>query len=451
MRSAVSFTLALAIAVGADLAIDSVERNIDLRGQAEKSRAVMVVRNVGRKPEVGMTIAVPADREGNISYVKVTASKRKLIVDKSAQKGPNGEILYKVKFSKPLKPNQARKVSAIFGYVGIFEPFPAVMKQNDPHLVKYRGSIYETSPYLVKTQTTNVKLSTGNVISSTKTKPHVHKGDKLTYGPYTNIPAYTSKLLSLHFETQAKFATVTELEREIKVCHWGGVVFSETYNLRNSGSKLKDVFSRIDYEHMQHGASFDYLSAKLPKNSYGIDYRDDIGNISTSNVRETSKYVLFEMHPRFPLFGGWKAIFNVYYTVPIMQLVRSVSGTSSYMLNTTFSTPFDNVVVEKATVKIVLPEGTSDIKFVAPFEIDNVTTEVQKTYLDLTGRPVLVLQTSNLMKYHMQHFQILYSYPNIMLHRGPLFVVIGFASFFAFMIVASRVDLRVGVDKSKED
>jgi len=339
----------------------------------------------------------------------------------------------------------------ISGFVGILVPHPAEVKQIDPHLVKYTGSLYEISPYMVKSQKTSIKLSTSNVLSSTKTKPYSSKGSKISYGPYENVKPYTYKPMSVHFESKAQFSTLTELEREIKVCHWGGVVFSETYNLRHSGAKLKDVFSRIDYEKGQRGSSFDHFAARLPENSYGIDYRDDIGNISTSNVRETSKNVVFEMRPRFPLFGGWKSIFNLYYTVPITQLVSTIPGTSSYMLNTTFSTPFDEVVTEKATIKVVLPEGSSDIQWVTPFHIDSVDFEVQKTYLDLTGRPVLVLNTRNLMRYHNQYFQVIYSYPNIMIHRGPLFVVIGFMLFFSIAIFFFRVDLTIGREEEQAE
>jgi len=429
------------------LVIESIERQLDLRGQAEKIRSVMVVRNAGQKPEPSMLIAVPEERELHLSYVKATVGKKKHHVLPIKKRGPNGEALHKLEFSKPLQPGKDKKVTVIYGYVGILTPNPSEIKQNDPHLVKYHGSIYETTPYMVETQKTSIKMSTSNVISSTKFKPKSHKGDKITYGPFTNIQAYASKPLSLHFETTAQFSTVTELEREIKVCHWGGVVFSETYNLRHSGAKLKDVFSRVDYERMQRGSSFEYMSAKLPANSYGIDYRDDIGNISTSNVRKSRKYVLFEMRPRFPLFGGWHVVFNLYYTVPIYQLVGAVTGSSTFMLNTTFSSPFEDIVVDEATLKIVLPEGSSGIKWVTPFHIDSVDFEIQKTYLDLTGRPVLVLHAKNLMRYHNQHFQVLYSYPSIMLHRGPMFVVIGFMAFFGLVILMTRVDFTIGQEE----
>eukprot|EP00472_Partenskyella_glossopodia_P013669 CAMPEP_0197516666 /NCGR_PEP_ID=MMETSP1318-20131121/1561_1 /TAXON_ID=552666 /ORGANISM="Partenskyella glossopodia, Strain RCC365" /LENGTH=454 /DNA_ID=CAMNT_0043065569 /DNA_START=32 /DNA_END=1396 /DNA_ORIENTATION=- len=450
MRTILLLLAIFCLQAQSQLVLESVERQIDLRDAAERIRSLVVVRNDGPSQESEMIVAIPEAKRFNVSFVKVTESKKKLFVDKIDEFGPNGEPLYKVTFSKPLKPQKTKKLTIFYGFMGVFVPYPSENRQNDPHLVKYTANLYETSPYPVKKQTTMIKTSTANIVSYTKAKPHSQKGEKTTYGPYTDQSPYAFKALSLHFETKAKFMTVTHLEREIKVCHWGGVVFSEVYNLRNSGADLKDTFHRIDYENMQFGTSFHDLSAKLPKNSYGIDFRDDIGNISSSHVRETSKHVLFEMTPRFPLFGGWKSIFNLYYTVPIMQLVSSVAGTSSYILNTTFSTPFEGLYTESAIVKVVLPEGSSNIKWVTPFPIESVDTEILKTYLDLTGRPVLVLEARNLMRYHNQNFQVWYSYPNIMIHRGPLFVMIGFMAFFGFVIFTSRVDITIGTATAKK-
>eukprot|EP00467_Chlorarachnion_reptans_P008421 CAMPEP_0114529706 /NCGR_PEP_ID=MMETSP0109-20121206/25007_1 /TAXON_ID=29199 /ORGANISM="Chlorarachnion reptans, Strain CCCM449" /LENGTH=468 /DNA_ID=CAMNT_0001712185 /DNA_START=1 /DNA_END=1407 /DNA_ORIENTATION=+ len=437
-------SLQLLAPAAAELIYDTLDRQIDLRGQAERVRVTAVVRNDGTAVEDTLTLAIPADRTHNVSYVKVTVSKRKLVVEPLKSLGPRGEFFFRVKLLDPIRSGQTQKIVVQMGFVGVLIPHPAVANHNDPHLVKYTTNLYETTPYSVKTQTTVVKFSTSNIISSTKAKPYSSQGDKITYGPYTDLKPFEHKDLNFHFETKAQFSTVTALEREIKICHWGGAVFSETYDLRNSGANLKDAFHRIDYERMQRGYSFEDLSAKLPKNSYGIDFRDDIGNISTSHVRETSKHVLFQMRPRFPLFGGWHSIFKLFYTVPIEQLVSSVAGTSSYVLNTTFSTPFDGLVIEDHTVKVVLPEGSSNIKWVTPFPIESVDKEILKTYLDLTGRPVLVLKAKNLMRFHNQYFQVMYSYPNVMIHRGPLFVMIGFMVFFGSIIMFSRMDLSIG-------
>lgn len=53
------------------------------------------------------------------------------------------------------------------------------------------------------------------------------------------------------------------------------------------------------------------LDAELPFNSWGIEYYDEIGNISTSNAWKDSKDAVIKMslEPRFYLCGGWNFTF----------------------------------------------------------------------------------------------------------------------------------------------
>ena len=57
----------------------------------------------------------------------------------------------------------------------------------------------------------------------------------------------------------------------------------------------------------------------LPAAARDIYYRDEIGNISTSHLREMDDSVELELRPRFPLFGGWKTHYYIGYNVPSYQ------------------------------------------------------------------------------------------------------------------------------------
>lgn len=57
----------------------------------------------------------------------------------------------------------------------------------------------------------------------------------------------------------------------------------------------------------------------LPSSARDVYYRDEIGNISTSNLREGDEHVEMEIRPRFPLFGGWKTHYYIGYNVPSYQ------------------------------------------------------------------------------------------------------------------------------------
>lgn len=67
---------------------------------------------------------------------------------------------------------------------------------------------------------------------------------------------------------------------------------------------------------------------------------------------------------------------------------------------------FDDQVVEQAKVKIVLPEGSTDIKVKTPYPVKREGDERVYTYLDTVGRPVIVLSKENLVENHIQDFEV---------------------------------------------
>jgi oligosaccharyltransferase complex subunit alpha (ribophorin I) len=54
--------------------------------------------------------------------------------------------------------------------------------------------------------------------------------------------------MSIHFENNAPFLTITNLERVIEVSHWGNIAVEETIDLKHSGAALKGPFSRYEYQ-----------------------------------------------------------------------------------------------------------------------------------------------------------------------------------------------------------
>src|SRR5688572_23498526 len=47
------------------------------------------------------------------------------------------------------------------------------------------------------------------------------------------------------------------------------------------------------------------LPAKYPANAWGMHYRDEVGNISTSRASRDLEHVNLQIFTRFPIFGGW--------------------------------------------------------------------------------------------------------------------------------------------------
>jgi oligosaccharyltransferase complex subunit alpha (ribophorin I) len=145
--------------------------------------------------------------------------------------------------------------------------------------------------------------------------------------------------------------------------------------------------------------SFRELRALLPSGAERIYYRDQIGNISSSDVLHLRNGVELSLAMRFPLMGGWKTQFYQGYNVPVQvrqtdrQTDRQRPTTSPLRthLNThmhpspqdlltasgrrrtlrvRFSVPFPDMWVRDLTVKVVLPEYAHNVQVQLPFEVD---------------------------------------------------------------------------------
>lgn len=175
------------------------------------------------------------------------------------------------------------------------------------------------------------------------------------------------------------------MQREVEVSHWGSVAFEDIYELKHAGAVLKGGFSRLEYQARRSSQtpSFRNLIATLPLQAHDIYYRDQIGNISTSDIRVTSDLEL-EIQTRFPIFGGWQTQFYVGYSLPT-EVVLFLDSDGKYNLKFDFFTIFEDVWVEEVEIKVILPEGSRDIKVTAPYAISkSETTRYNHYYIELT-------------------------------------------------------------------
>jgi len=181
-----------------------------------------------------------------------------------------------------------------------------------------------------------------------------------------------------------------------------------------------------------------------------VYYRDQIGNISTSHVREDDNAIIMQVLPRFPLFGGWKTDFYIGYNVPAWQYLSKENGISfTYVLNITFGSPFPQASVDQAAIRVILPEGASNIQWSTPFDIDEEASSTVISYLDTSGRPALVLKKTNVVHHHNDYFQVSYRFPAIYMLREPVFLMLAFAAFFAASMAYMRVELSISERTSK--
>uniref|UniRef100_A0AAV1T1P8 Dolichyl-diphosphooligosaccharide--protein glycosyltransferase subunit 1 n=1 Tax=Peronospora matthiolae TaxID=2874970 RepID=A0AAV1T1P8_9STRA len=272
-----------------------------------------------------------------------------------------------------------------------------------------------------------------------------------TLGPYSNIEAFAASVetapLSVHYKNHAPFLTITKLTREIEVSMWGRVSFEEVYDMEHTGAKLKGGFSRFDYVQLQqHSASFHDMHAQLPKDAVNVYYRDQIGNISTSSLRpagRTGSYRDFLFQPRFPLFGGWKNQWYLGYSIPT-HLVLSHVG-DKFKLVVDFSTSLQGASVDDLTVKVILPEGATNVQINVPFSVDRTSETTRQTYLDTPaiGRPVLILDKKNVVAAHNVPFEVTFDFPQYFMMHEPLLLVSAFLVFFLVCMLLFRLDFSI--------
>ena len=111
------------------------------------------------------------------------------------------------------------------------------------------------------------------------------------------------------------------------------------------------------------------LTFRLPPSAHSVYYYDTIGNVSTSHFRPGAAPAIsaskkrtrtmdstLEIKPRYPLLGGWNYSFVTGFDMPLGDALRVQGG--KHVLAVPFLTPLNDLVVDEAEVRIILPEGS---------------------------------------------------------------------------------------------
>jgi oligosaccharyltransferase complex subunit alpha (ribophorin I) len=434
-----------------------VDRNIDIATQLVKLTVKLTLENTGKSPVSSFLYVLEPDTKSNLAYfgASQTQDEGKISLktevvpykENSEQKDKDN---YKIHFKTPLAAGKSTIVRVDITYTHALVPYPSSISQSEKQLVLYHGNHYFYTPYATKVQTTVVTLPSTSVESFTKLKPVVQSENVITYGPYENISPFTLNKLTIHCENNSPFLSVTNLHRAIEVSHWGIISVEEEVDVAHTGSLLKGAFSRYEFQRDQSGiASVKSFKTVLPASASDVYYRDEIGNISTSHLRELDDSTEVELRPRFPLFGGWKTHYVLGYYVPTYEYLFN-SG-DQYVLKLRFVDHiFDDSIVDHATVRVILPEGSKNIKLKTPYPVKRLSDESHYTYLDTIGRPVIVMQKANLVEQHIQDFEIHYDYQKLLMLQEPLLVVAALYLLFIVVIIYVRLDFTISQDPTKE-
>lgn len=436
-----------------DLVISRVDRRIDLTSQIVRMTSSLKVENTGAGPVSQVLLAFPDHQAKNLALLMAVSTE-----GKGKTKGSTGNLpievvqpegmppsltWYSVALSKGLGKGESLTLDVLAVFTHMLRPFPEKITQAEPQLVVFQDSAHFLSPYSVKVQSLTVKLPEPKVESYTKLENTKLSSSEIKYGPYENLPPFSYTPVAVHFLSNQPFAVAQELIREIEISHWGNVQVTEHYKLVHGGAQSTGEFSRLDYQarpHVRGASAFRNLVAKLPPRAHSIYYRDEIGNISTSNIYGDSTKTLLEIEPRYPMFGGWRTSFTIGYGLPLHDYLFQSEG--KRFLNFTFGSPMNEVVVDNLTVKVVLPEGSRDISVSIPFGVKQLQ-ETKFSHLDMFGRPVVVIEKANVVPEHNQYFQVHYKFSSLSLFTEPLMLIFGFFFLFVACIVYVHADFTI--------
>jgi len=440
--------------INKDVLVKSCDRTVDMTTQLVKMQHKIVLENQGKGAVKSVLFSIDPDLKEKVSYYGATfgtSEKTYLRMTETKVQSDLDKPFWKIELKNSLSAGASTTISVEFVLGKALEMFPAAISQKEKQLVRFTGNLYMFSPYTTTTQTSTVLLASSSLESYTKTKPVSLSDSTITYGPYNNIAPFTVGEMIIHGENNSPMLVVSRLERVIEVSMWGNIAVEETIDVVHKGAALKGSFSRYEFQRENSGvSSVKNFKTLLPAAAKDVYYRDDIGNISTSHMKVMDDAVELDLRPRFPLFGGWKTHYVTGYNVPSYEYIF-YKGDQHVLNMRLIDHIFDDMLVEEIEVKIILPEGVSNLELSTPYSVTRGDDTLHYTYLDTTGRTVVSLRSNKLLtESHILDFQLGFSYPHRTMMTEPLLLVAAFFLLYLMAIIYVRLDFSITLDEGAE-
>lgn len=162
----------------------------------------------------------------------------------------------------------------------------------------YHAQIVPTVPYSIQLLETSVKTADKEV--SVKLERQ-------------NVLPYSYEEKTVHFVMNQHFLQMRSSQRNVEISHWGNVYFFETYDLMNRCAHFVGEFSTLDFNRGNRDkvgrTAFVGTIIDLPISTWGFDFRDELGNITSSQVTKDKEkdQIVIGLNPRFGLLGSWNS------------------------------------------------------------------------------------------------------------------------------------------------
>ncbi|KAI8898051.1 Ribophorin I-domain-containing protein [Globomyces pollinis-pini] len=438
------------------------------------TRQVIDVSASATSPTSDYFVVIPSKLATKLSFIGVKQDSASLTPSQPVTKG--FLTTFKVPLSDRVPKGGKVELAITLVWADLVSPYPKVISQTDSNQkYLYTGNLYFFSPYSTTSQATVVKLpNSKEPVSYSEDFDNVKRtSNQITYGPYSNIPELTEKVFKIHYFNNDAALVVKKFEKTVRLSAWSPeLLVQEDFEVHHKGAALKGHFSRVDYKlnQYQHHMTNVVKSFKaiLPSRAYDVYYKDAIGNISTSHFRKERTQSVLELQPRYPIYGGWRFSWFHGYTVTDSLALKEIDdpdakpvdlpidiskmfpidlSSTTYELKLRMTPSIKGLPLQTSVLKVILPEGATNIRVESPFFIDTEKRSTTFTYFDTTGRPTVVLEKSNVVDDFSDPIKIIYSRPNYVSYQKPAAIVTVTVSVLLGLWLLSLLDLTIIKDK----
>ncbi|KAK6505005.1 dolichyl-diphosphooligosaccharide--protein glycosyltransferase subunit 1 [Arthrobotrys musiformis] len=456
-------TLLLAAShLGSSLNIPPVYQNTNLLRTIDASKAyiketiAVIIENTSYEPQTEYYLPILLSGSSAVSYVECKDKKEGTPCTAEAVEDSTEYPLqyYKITLPKTLQPAAQITLAITAGITGALTPIPAVIGQSDKQFLSYTDAKFVPSPYFTEKQKTKFRAANGEIPDYTIFEQTDKSGYIVSYGPYDNVEPWGTDAqvdkFTIRFEFTNPVVYMEKLERDIEVSHWGNnLAIEERYWMVNNGAKLKEQFSRLTWATTSYynppTAAIKSLLFPLRVGSKDAYYTDEVGNVSTSKFRSDSREAILDIKPRFPVFGGWNYSFVVGWNNDLPAYLRHGEGDSYILKVPLLQGPSQSTSYGKVEVRIILPEGATNVKYTSPIPIHKEERFLHKTFMDTIGRTSIKLTIDNVVdEVKNRDIIVTYNYSTLSALRKPLVVLVSVFSLYIVTAILGRIDLSIG-------
>lgn len=452
------FTItALAVTASSNLVNEEVKRVIDVASTVAISRTTVRMKNAGSDPADSFFIAVhcsDAKTLGDlwVSYASNQKPLRALPLEPSTDVPGLDPCCsgYRVSLSNPIAPGAVQTFDIRMDVVGRIKPVPDIIDGHDEQFMKFMGNSYFFTPYETKVMTTTITLGSSTVTSKNGVEmPFNLSGKKLTLGPYQDVAPLSKNDISIRFKNDRGFLVAKRAVKEFYLNHLGAIAVKEEFDVTNDGARHVGEWSRVDHESgysSKYGGVMGDVWANLPADATHVQYKDLIGNVTSSRLRKPSKGKRpIQLIYRYPLMGGWNNMFWVTYELLLGNYLSSKDGYHELKLPI-FPSLNTDLLCKEYEVRVFLPEWARSHTVEAHESLQmSVEKSSERTTMTIFGRPVFYIRLKMLRSQskHAKKITVRYRYnEKLAWIITPVLVGCGFVLLFIGVILSVKNGLN---------